>query len=704
MDTDIAEKMKNILCPIHNKKIQFLNLELSATHFFICADCLTKLRRYCMEKMDYFVSVEDFKAVYLMKMKKELDLIRDSIGTHMVHIDNHIKNGEVSIEDDFEKMIKSLTAYVKLILKGYKTSLTNKYREANKINLKALENLKSQIDFMLDEGNGIIARLNTTMNRQIENSQVLQTLLQEFLDRKREYQESVDQLKLLSTSFSFKDLICEYKMDEQKYEHLVKEMKDHINAVFFKHIGNEDFREDVIQKSNKSIKEMKLESKNLFEAAEFDKLKKGKLSAVGSFQTSKHSSHHILAAANLNNSFLVTGHSDSTFKIWYLNPGYFQTPFSNPSVKAVTSKDLVEEDFSKTKKSSGTKPFELVYVSHTDEFHKHYVTALCTFDRTSDKRKILCSGDAGGELIISEVAYHPINAKLERVDVIFKRRSQTGQISKIEKFSNDDIIITASHDGSVMFWDIEREQKLMHLTEHDEPIQSFQFMDDYNYLCTATKRDMVIWSITSEEKSQPQNKKEEKDGPGGESPDKEQEDKAKYLLKAKIVNSIDFESKGSTFSTSKIFGTNLKYDYLLLVSVGSDIKLLNILKGKYIGDIDGAHFKGTTNFGIILNSGQNSKLKGTLSRVNQVLQSGNQKDLLNLFVEQLNDYIVLSCSSKDKLRVWKFDDAYSSPVAQCNCLGGVLDSQIFVFNTRSGDIALLVSGNCSNKIEVFTLS
>ena len=700
MDSDIAEKMKNILCPIHNKKIQFLNLELNPTLFFICADCLTKNKRYCMEKMDFFVSIEDFRNVYLLKMKKELDLIRDSIGTHVIHIDNHIKNGEVSIEDDFEKMIKTLTNYLKLILRGYKTNLTNKYREANKMNMRALENLKLQIDQMLDEGNGIISRLNITMNRQIENSTVLQTLLQEFLERKREYQDSVDQLKLLSTSFSFKDLICEYKMDEQKFEHLMKEMKDHLNAVFFKHLGSEDFREEVIQKSNKSIKEMKLESKNLFEAPDFDKLKKAKLSLVGAFQTSKHSSHHILAATNLNNSFLVTGHSDSTFKVWYLNPGYFQTPFSNPSVKTVTAKDLVEEDFAKAKKSSGPKPFELVFVSHTEEFHKHYVTALCSFDRTSDKRKILCSGDAGGELVVSEIAYHPVNAKLERVDVIFKRRSQNGQISKIDKFSNDDIIVTASFDGSMIFWDIEREQKLMHLTEHDEPIQSFQFMDDYNYLCSATKRDMVIWSITSEEKNgnASPGKKEDK----SEEPASDQE--SKYLLKAKIVNSIDFESKGATFMTSKIFGTNLRYDYLLLVSVGSDIKLLNILKGKYIGDIDGAHFKGTTNFGIILNSGQNSKLKGTLGRVNQVLQSGNQKDLLNLFVEQLNDYLVLSCSSKDKLRVWKFDDAYSSPVAQASSLGGVLDSQIFVFNTRSGDVALLVCGSCSNKIEVFTLN
>lgn len=313
-----------------------------------------------MERIDYFVSVDDFKNVYLKKMKKELDNVLDSIGNHLTHIDNHVRNGEVSIEDDFEKFSRILQAYVKQILKGYKSSLISKYKEANKANLKALENLKTQIEEMLDEGNGIISRLNMTMNRQIEDSHGLQTLLQEFLDRKKEYQESVDQLKLLSTSFSFKDLICEYNMDSQKFDHLVKDTKDHINAVFFKQIGSDDFREDIIQKSNKSIKELKLESKNLYESMEFDTLKQGKLRPVGVFQTSKHSSHHVLSAANLNNSFLVTGHSDSTFKIWYLHPGFFQTPFSASSIKVVSPKELVEEDFSKKSKRNGIKPFELV--------------------------------------------------------------------------------------------------------------------------------------------------------------------------------------------------------------------------------------------------------------------------------------------------------------------------------------------------------
>lgn len=336
-------------------------------------------------------------------------------------------------------------------------------------------------------------------------------------------------------------------------------------------------------------------------------------------------------------------------------------------------------------------------------FHKHYVTAICCIDRSSDKRKVILTGDAGGELSLCEISINAITAKLERVEPMFKRRAHTGQISQIEKMASDDLVVTASFDGSIIFWDIERDQKLMHLTEHDDPITSIQFMDDYNYLCSATKHELIVFRVSIEEKETIEPKKD-KEGAADSEQTKEGVE-SRYRLRAKATQSVDFEEKASSnFTTCKVYGTNLKNDLLLFVSVGSDIKMLNILKGKYIGFIDGAHFKGTTNFGLVLNSGLNSRLKTTLHKISQAVESGNQKEVLQLFVDQLNDYILLSCSAKDKLRVWKFDDAHSTPTTQINCLGGFIDSHIFVVNNRHGEVCLLVAGNCSNKIEVFTLN
>lgn len=178
MDTEVAEKMKNILCPVHNKKIQFLNLESSATQFFICSDCLTKNKRYCLDRMEYFVTIEDFKNVYLRKMRKDLDVVRESIGSNVSHIENHIQNGEISIEQDFDRLGKTLIDHIKTKVREIKNTIMSRFRDNNRNNLRTLDQLKLQITDMLDEGNGVMVRLNQTLNRQIENNGVLQSLLQ----------------------------------------------------------------------------------------------------------------------------------------------------------------------------------------------------------------------------------------------------------------------------------------------------------------------------------------------------------------------------------------------------------------------------------------------------------------------------------------------------------------------------------------------
>ena len=75
----------------------------------------------------------------------------------------------------------------------------------------------------------------------------------DLLDKKKEYQDSVDQLRLLSTTFSFKDLVCEYKFDEYKQEHLTKSLKEQVNAIVYKHIGYDEFKDDVVKKSKEEV-------------------------------------------------------------------------------------------------------------------------------------------------------------------------------------------------------------------------------------------------------------------------------------------------------------------------------------------------------------------------------------------------------------------------------------------------------------------
>ena len=143
--------------------------------------------------------------------------------------------------------------------------------------------------------------------------------------------------------------------------------------------------------------------------------------------------------------------------------------------------------------------------------------------------------------------------------------------------------------------------------------------------------------------------------------------------------------------------------------------------GEYIGDIEGAHFKGPTNYGLIVNSGPTSRLTETLLSIEKVVQNKHPNyeddeqddedleyadvndDLLELFVEQLDDFILLSTSSKDKMRMWKFENGSSSMVSQVNSLGGICDSSITVLRSARNEILVLGYGNCSNKVEIFKL-
>jgi len=143
---------------------------------------------------------------------------------------------------------------------------------------------------------------------------------------------------------------------------------------------------------------------------------------------------------------------------------------------------------------------------------------------------------------------------------------------------------------------------------------------------------------------------------------------------------------------------------------------MNVRDGAPIGDIDGAHFKGTTNYGLLINSSMSSRLKETFINIERAIKNAElakrdeedledvEVDLVELFVEQLNEYMLVTCSSKDKIKIWKFEEGISTHLTQDNCLGGNLDNLIFILRTRDKNVVIATTGSCSNKIELFTLT
>lgn len=75
---------------------------------------------------------------------------------------------------------------------------------------------------------------------------------------------------------------------------------------------------------------------------------------------------------------------------------------------------------------------------------------MTSYERSSDKNKVLVTCDAGGSLIASDLMFSHRTGKVEKVIPFFKKKAHDNWISKVERYKNTDIIITASHDTSIM--------------------------------------------------------------------------------------------------------------------------------------------------------------------------------------------------------------------------------------------------------------
>lgn len=219
----------------------------------------------------------------------------------------------------------------------------------------------------------------------------------------------------------------------------------------------------------------------------------------------------------------------------------------------------------------------------------------------------------------------------------------------------------------------------------------------------------------------------------------------KEQILIKLHKETMLEETSPQYPNIKIFGTNCPYDFLLFVTEGSSVKIMNILSGKTISIMQSAHFKGTNNFGIIMDEGPTSKLNETLRLIGEKVIKGSWKpqkrtqnatpnkpkhdqsesmsinesdgfdiedegndyhgpDLLqDLFVDQLSGYLLCTSSSKDKLKIWKFENGENKLCTSENSIGGNGGTIFDFMVTKDKELVIISSGNQSNKVELFKL-
>lgn len=102
-------------------------------------------------------------------------------------------------------------------------------------------------------------------------------------------------------------------------------------------------------------------------------------------------------------------------------------------------------------KKGATKktPFKLLYIAKSSKFHKFYVTALCYYAKKLERKRILVSGDAGGEILISKFEIDENKGKLLQMEPIYRKRAHEGWVSSLIKYGPYDIVVSSSHDSSI---------------------------------------------------------------------------------------------------------------------------------------------------------------------------------------------------------------------------------------------------------------
>lgn len=379
-----------------------------------------------------------------------------------------VDSGLSKIEEDFEHLKETLVQYLKQVITGHKTQIIKRFSDLNNSNSRSLGSISQKINQMMGFSEDIHKELHKTLIANIDDTSKLERIItgtrssSDLLTSRKDFLDSLQDIKIMSSNFSTTDIISNYNMEKKELTKLGARIKDRLSAAISTILGNDEFRQEIVSKPMKTIKDVKIRTSPVFDVPKLDKLKTAGLKSLGAFELSKHASHHILSSCMINGVFMATGHADSTFKLWTLNPQYFDTSFTTNGQKKVSSEEIQisgttsgtsanfkRKEVTELKPDSQVLPLELAFTS-TQDYHKHYVTALAFVYRRRQNDMLLISGDSAGELIVSELSYNQNNRKVDQLTQLFKRKAHRGQIVKLENTQFDDVVVSAGQDGAVM--------------------------------------------------------------------------------------------------------------------------------------------------------------------------------------------------------------------------------------------------------------
>lgn len=721
--TDRQELLKQALHPVGEKRIQLMSTATNNPLFFISNAELPKNPEEMINFQSCFVSAEEQRYVYQKDLAKEISETNNTANGQIRHIENCFLEQSIAMESDMKRIENYLVEFIKKLVERYKEGIRAKLKEANEVNLKPMFDLRGRITEMQTEGVDLIKTLTGSLFPNTVLNEEKKVQIQQDLNKVQKYYEDIKRIKNIAINFSFDQLVVNWGLTENDLKQALSTTRNDIHDSFEKTFSNMDFINSVIARPEKLVSGMEeSESLQVYRATEYKALTESKIKPIGAYELSKHTSHHIHSSCLLNENVIITGHSDCTFKIWGLNTDFFNS-------KAITSKKNTLQKSHKLEDLKERKlPFKILFTSN-NSYHKHYVTAICAYERSYDLKTLLITGDGIGNFQCCYINYEKPSRRVMNVIEFFKvDNAHTRLITHIERYKLTDIIFFASQDCTVSAWNITKKIMLIKFGQHENAVQGFQFIHNYNMIATYSNEELKMWTIEDPKRGESEQgigarKEVSQYDSNTVQPETSKEDTLSVTLEKEIALFSD-QAQPIISYYQKCFSTNFSHDYLLFVTSGADIKVLNVLSGEYVGEIEGAHFKGTLNFGLICDESSSSSLKETQAKIkskveehdlvnfyknpNAVLHEefSNSDDdpLFDEFVELLNSYLLVSVSNKEKIKLWKFEDGTSKNVSTENSMGGICDNMIHFVKYKNKGLVMIVTGQTSNKAELFQIS
>lgn len=120
------------------------------------------------------------------------------------------------------------------------------------------------------------------------------TEIQNEINKVQEYYEDVRKIKQLSNDISYNEIVVNWNLQDVELKQNLIDVRNDIHDSFEKIFSNADFLGGIITKATKSVLPVEhIKSSQVFEACDFNNISKSKLKHIGSFELSKHSSHHV---------------------------------------------------------------------------------------------------------------------------------------------------------------------------------------------------------------------------------------------------------------------------------------------------------------------------------------------------------------------------------------------------------------------------